>query len=433
MAGMPSKYQHLKTRLRIEQARLLTWAEKVGLVEELLEQHSRTLSMNRNLIMDVLLEIQAAFKSVVKVTSVYDRIVPEQELIANASTRSQISILRRTLDHLENPSKLIARLEWVMVKQENFEELIVRLIAYNDRIESFLDRSTLEELRVSQERSNLLLLQVADQLGELRALVDAVQLTSRLTSPATLSRSSTLTESDVSNPSPFAELVNFKLQQKTAENTPEGLEMLLSSDLLFPNSVPRAEHRSKSKLYGKSFWVEWSDPVPEIPGIPDLAQIFEGRVAKLASMLNDPKKPTAFRGPKCLGYLRHENDDVGLRFGLVYDASASLGEGSQEADIQSLQNLLQTRRKPSLTKRNIPGPKADGITDVSPRRELVAQRVPFGQHRLLFTDQRWMDGKGTWSSQWFLASSFPGPMSPKKSRSRPRVGLNMTSTATQTY
>ena len=138
---MPSKYRHLKTRLRIEQTRLLTWAEKIGLVEELLEEPSRTLAMNRNLIVDILLEIQATFKSVVKVTTIYDQIVPQQELAANGSTRSQISILRRTLDHLENPSKLIARLEWAMIKQEKFEELIVRLIGYNDKVESFLDRS----------------------------------------------------------------------------------------------------------------------------------------------------------------------------------------------------------------------------------------------------------------------------------------------------
>jgi hypothetical protein len=355
MAGMPSKYRHLKTRLRIEQTRLLTWADKIGLVEQLLDQHSRTLSMNRNLIMDVLLEIQATFKSVVKVTGVYDRIVPVQELPANTSTRPQISILRRTLDHLENPSKLIARLEWAMIKQEKFEELIVKLIGYNDRIESFLDRSTLDELRISQERSNLLLLQVTDQLGQLRALVDAVQfhnVPAKPTSPfLSLSRSSTLAEPEDSHASLFADLAKFKLQQKATENGADSLDMLLSSNLLFPDSVPGAEHRSKTKLYGKSLWVEWSEHVPEIPAIPDLAQIFEDRVAKLASILSDPEKPAAFRGPQCLGYLRHEDDAVGLRFGLVYDASYSLDEGDKEARIRSLHDLLKDTRKPSLTKR----------------------------------------------------------------------------------
>src|SRR5436189_4382105 len=120
MAGMPSQYRHLRTRLRIEQTRLVTWAEKVGLVQELLEEPSRTLSMNKNLIMDILLEIQAAFKSVVKISTVYDQVVPQQELVAKGSSRSQISILRRTLDHIEKPSKLIARLEWAMIKQGNF-------------------------------------------------------------------------------------------------------------------------------------------------------------------------------------------------------------------------------------------------------------------------------------------------------------------------
>lgn len=387
MAGMPAKYRHLRTRLRIEQTRLLTWGEKIGLIEELLDEPSRTLSMNRNLILDVLVEIQTTFKSVVKVTTVFDQAGPQQEQeqvlatsgssSSSSTTRAQISILRRTLEHLERPSKLIARLEWAMIKQEKFEELIVRLIAYNDRIESFLDRSTLEELRISQEHSNLLLLQVTEQLSQLKVLVDAVQLDAGngtlRSAPATgqrLSRSSTLHEIENSSnlspsSSPFTDLVKFKLQQKAMDSQMEDLQMLLSLSLLFPNGVSDTEHRSRTKLYGKSLWVEWSDPVPECPGIQDVGQIFEDRVAKLASILSSPEKPAAFRGPKCLGYLRQEDDSVGLRFGLVYDASSAItgaraegeveGEGEgppqREAQIQSLRDLLHDRRKPSLTKR----------------------------------------------------------------------------------
>ncbi|KAJ9603769.1 hypothetical protein H2200_011955 [Cladophialophora chaetospira] len=354
MGGMPTKYRHLRTRLRIEQTRLLTWAEKIGLVEELLHEHSRTLSLNQNLILDILLEIQFAFKSVVKVTNVYDSVVPQHEISANTSTNSQISILRRTLYHLENPSKAIARLEWAMVKQEKFEELIMRLIGYNDRIESFLDRSTLQDLRTSQERSNLLLLQVSEQVGQLRALVDAVQLgTSRGRLPETqrLSRSSTLAEPENAPASPFADLVKFKLQQKAMDSAGEDLQMLLSSSLLFPNGVPGAEPRTKTKLYGKSLWVEWSESVPETLGISDLVQMSEDRVSKLAAMLGSPNKPSAFRGPHCLGYVRQEDEVVGLRFGLVYDASSSLDDGTVGVRIQSLRDLLQGTRKPSLTSR----------------------------------------------------------------------------------
>jgi hypothetical protein len=38
---MPKKFEHLRTRLNIEEARLLNWGENVGLVEELLDRPSQ--------------------------------------------------------------------------------------------------------------------------------------------------------------------------------------------------------------------------------------------------------------------------------------------------------------------------------------------------------------------------------------------------------
>lgn len=374
ISGMPAKYRHLRTRLRIEQSRLLIWAEKVGLVEDLLEEPSRMISMNKNLILDVLLEVQAAFKAAVKVTTVYDEMVPRKgpppaSANGTGSSLTQISILRRTLEHLEKPSKVIARLEWAMIKQEKFEQLIVTLIGYNDRIESFLDRSALDEIRVNQERSNLLLLQVTDQVVQLQALIDAMRIDSRDggrdPAEATLnfSRTSTLAEHqdnpDSSSSTSFADLVKFKLRRKVGDGNSEDLQMLLNSKHLFPQGVPENEQRSTTKLYGKSLWVEWGEPVPEIPTIPNLAQIFEQRVASLASMLGS-EKPSSFRGPHCLGYLRQEDGfsdgSGGLRYGLVYDASFCLtetekGEG-QSAQIRSLRDVLRSNRKPSLTIRS---------------------------------------------------------------------------------
>jgi Prion-inhibition and propagation len=40
MDTMPEQYEHLRIRLRIEQVRFLDWGDKIGLVEELLEQPS---------------------------------------------------------------------------------------------------------------------------------------------------------------------------------------------------------------------------------------------------------------------------------------------------------------------------------------------------------------------------------------------------------
>jgi len=55
---MPLEYEFLRTRLRIEQSRFEILGDKIGLAEDLLEGPSRTLKLNRNLILDVLFEIQ---------------------------------------------------------------------------------------------------------------------------------------------------------------------------------------------------------------------------------------------------------------------------------------------------------------------------------------------------------------------------------------
>jgi hypothetical protein len=74
---MPKNFEHLRTRLKIEQARLLNWGENIGLVEELLEHPSQTLKLNQNLILDILVQIQAAFKAGVKIESKFGEIVGE--------------------------------------------------------------------------------------------------------------------------------------------------------------------------------------------------------------------------------------------------------------------------------------------------------------------------------------------------------------------
>lgn len=353
MAGMPLKYQHLKTKLRIEQSRMLLWGEKIGLVEERLDRPSRILSMNRNLILDILVEIHACFSSAVKVTAQYDRLLPPEQCLVEASTSplSQVSLLRRSLDR---PKSGMARLQWAVIKQERFEGLVEKLMGFNNSMESFLDQSMLDSLRAQQEQSNLILLQVTDQIEQLQALVDALQFSP---SRAGMSRvteisydGSTIAASDKETIQMF-DLAQFKLEQKTVASQPEDTQdLLLSFNSLFPHDCPPRERRSFTALYGKDLWVEWTEPVPTIPSIPNLAQILEGRVGNLAATLNSTIKPSSFRSPRCLGYIRNDTHDLGTRFGLVYHASLQNASGDQ-ASIISLHEVMLNRPKPSLNLR----------------------------------------------------------------------------------
>src|SRR5947207_10682143 len=150
---MPGAYQHLRMRLRIEQTRLLNWGQNVGLVEGMLEKPSRSLEMNRNIILDILLEIQSTFKACMKIASHYDSIVPNAPPTSGGSpSNSTQSLLRKTLAVLEKTPQLSARLQWAMVKKDDFSQLIDKLIRYNDTIESFLDKAALDQLQLMQQR-----------------------------------------------------------------------------------------------------------------------------------------------------------------------------------------------------------------------------------------------------------------------------------------
>ena len=108
---MPRAYQHLQVRLRVEQTRLLNWGEKVGIVEDLFEERSKSLRLDRNLVFDVLLEIQTLFRSCVKITDKYDPIVPSKQLDSDSEIsldprhpRGTKSILKKTSQYYRRGS-----------------------------------------------------------------------------------------------------------------------------------------------------------------------------------------------------------------------------------------------------------------------------------------------------------------------------------------
>src|SRR5271170_905829 len=109
-AGMPENFEHLRVRMRIEQVRLLNWGEKVGLLEDMLEQPSVALQLHRNLIIDILFEIQRLFKGCLKIKEKFDNLVPMRGILTLdavvqdsnlVSPRGTNALLRRTLKVLE--------------------------------------------------------------------------------------------------------------------------------------------------------------------------------------------------------------------------------------------------------------------------------------------------------------------------------------------
>jgi hypothetical protein len=354
---VPQSYQHLRTRLRIEQVRLLNWGQSVGLVEELLQHPSQALQFNRNLILDVLLEIQATFKSCVEIGDKYDSFVPQDPTASGNTLGSKpASFLKRTLAVLDKQPRVVARLQWVMVKQSQFEGLVFKLIAYNDQIESLLDRSSLEKLHLTQQHTHMAMLQLAEQVSDLRTLSQAILLKGgkSLAQPELgLSRSSTLVAEPSSEDTLFAGLATFKAQLAVEAKSSNNL-LLTYDKLILPEAgVDESQIRVHGSYEGRKVFIEWRESIEDLRPRSQIHDIVQNRVSRLAALLHSPLKPPAFRAPYCIGYFQ-DVDCAPPRYGLVYDVEKTFilpkGESTAEHTSTTLRALLTTT-KPSLNRR----------------------------------------------------------------------------------
>jgi len=345
---MPGSYQHLHLRLRIEQTRLLNWGQNVGLLEGILKGPSRGLEMNRNLILDILLEIQSTFKACTRITSSYDAIVHSIPIRSDSLDPSGTdSILRKTLALLKKTPQLSARLQWVMVKQDRFTKLIDELIGHNDAIEAFLDKAALDHLQLMHQRTYMKILQLTDKVDELKDLSQALQLRAHKKESdfgPGISRASTLVADPADGHDTAVRLVEFKAQQTISTSGDQDLEILdISNVRLAPNETDRPG----AVYQGKQGWVEWKSYDKEEDPNSSRNKVIEDRVKSLVRLLASEQKPKEFRAPQCLGYF-NDSRRGRCRYGLIYENPI---QGLPHRIPMTLRSLLGSALEPSLTKR----------------------------------------------------------------------------------
>jgi len=353
MEGMPAAYQHQRLRMRIEQTRFLEWGDKVGLIEEALDRSSRVLHLNRNLLVDLLLEVQALFKSCAAMGSKYDPIVNLKEpVFAGSETPSQKgppnktdTLMRKTLGIFEKTKELPERLQWAMVKQKDFETLISRLIGYNDSIENLLDKVTTKDLQISQYQTNLAMLQLNDKVDQLMDISRAMKIPSQSPVSPTMTSISQGIDAAAGYAEATADVVllaEFKAQLNSKDDSNEELKPLNFKSLRL-GSIKA--NRSEAIYEGNAVWVEWKEGSREANEQASLSLDILRRVQKLAILLKLPNKPPQFRAPMCVGYLEDHND---RRYGFVYEKPPAVSPSTPPV---SLLELLTAGRRPSLTRR----------------------------------------------------------------------------------
>ena len=69
---------------------MLNWSEKISLVEEMLDEPSQILMQSRNVIIDLMLEIQALFIDTKVIESKFDKLVPAKTMAGRPSSSAVV-------------------------------------------------------------------------------------------------------------------------------------------------------------------------------------------------------------------------------------------------------------------------------------------------------------------------------------------------------
>ena len=338
---MPARYQYLRVNLELEQARLLHWGENAGLTEDRLEETSRTLQLNREVILDVLLEINKIFQQTLRITGKFDATLKSKDEKKKQTSRSD-ALLQKTLAILDKRKELSLRLEWTMVKQADFTIMVDRLISCNSRLESLLDSATLGNIHKLHLQTNMKLLQIYEKIESLELLSQALVHASK---PGRID--SMFSDDFTESAQMFARLADFKAHQLIMDGHEQGIH-----ENLVPQSEVRiwdeSTARPRAEIRGRNVWIEWKDYEIDPSPTSTWNRTIQNRVSKLANLLGSPKNPPEFRTPFCVGYLDDRTQRGRSRYGLLYSFPDNV---PLERAPVSLYQLFTCTSAPSLNKR----------------------------------------------------------------------------------
>lgn len=218
------------------------------------------LQLNRNLIFDMLLEIQALFKKTIKIQAKFDILVPEKSAtpagFSPANESFEDRFLKKALNTFKKAPEGPKRLHLAVIKHEEFERLIEQLIGYNDAIEGLLETGAIQELLNVQRQTYLGILQLNNKVDDLKSISLAMQV-------QTSSRPPTLVGSDDSSTTirekdnrEFSSLAIFKAQQTNTDDKPvpaSALESLEASEIQLRGDL---RFRCEATFRDQEVWVE---------------------------------------------------------------------------------------------------------------------------------------------------------------------------------
>lgn len=398
--------EHLLVKFKIEEHRLLNWANTIQL--DYTEERLLINNMSRGLIMDVLDQQRKLLASFGRLDKRYGPlrrplfheqtesfVIDSDKLLENGSSMSEHSnqtvqfpvaeeLVTKALNWLNKSRDVPKRIRWAVWDHEKMEALIDKLSEYNDKMHSALDRAQMDTLLDMTTRTNYQIVLLNRQMENMVQIWQSERITHRARGMITDIEDSEYDFLDgIAGPStrsltqPLGALAQQKFvhlaiedSQYVSEERGESIGLPHLADHIretelnlddiytrngdhFPDEIEEGD-RTEATYNGASVWIEWKPNELAGPGMPD-GQVdpkIRSRVQKLAALLKQNNRKVRFRAPHCLGYFVDESEDRESRFGLVFEKPATVAPSTSPTTLRALiEASTKSFDTPSLTDR----------------------------------------------------------------------------------
>ncbi|KIW64871.1 hypothetical protein PV04_07175 [Phialophora macrospora] len=359
------------------------------------------LKVNRSLLIGILAEIRTLFQQHVEKYGRYERmfgdgdkrttsldgnVLDHMETLPEGTRGSNraIGLGRRVVQTGKN-LRMIAvepkRLVWAVVDKTKFEQLLDRLEELNSFLIALLDGAQVSRLQEAVNSSYLEILQIRNDLGSLKALLQALSIRHRYDGSVEASALSfgggglsvivqEQQQKEEADKGYLQSLAEIKMQYTRLANLDAGPSRDSSVDRVIDRKVDfrsitlesdniggdwdRGIDRTNGRYEDRDVWIEWKESRGVVHNTAAQPSWVEDRMRLLADLLSS-EKPERFRAHRCLGYVKIVTKDdprlVGYadRFGMVFDKPSSAFPGPSK--MVTLRALLEDPFKPSFSAR----------------------------------------------------------------------------------
>ena len=374
---VPKDQEYLVLSLRLEEQRLFTWGEVVGLVTDdagasvEFGTGQSVFGAHRGLVLDLLVQINVLFDDFQKHQVRHKRLKEtkkDTEAVAVTAVEDTMSerkrkFLKEAMESAKSKGgESWKRVRWAAFDMKDFKALIRQFSALNDSITDLLDSKLQRNIARTTQDIYREVLQMATEQKQLKNIIDAAGFGQRVHG------------SQEKGLKTLMELASFKAFYRSVDDE----EMDASANELeedgrhkmeiSPLQIQLEEKRDDGKylyhdtrlkgVYSQAntdvsitlqqVWIEWKI-YPSMDGVylPECRQSPQAkcfqRASTLAQLLSAEEKPKEFRVPQCLGYFdgreynqQHGQPIVPRKFGFVYAMPDTIPPGSRPRSLRQL-------------------------------------------------------------------------------------------------